>query len=154
MWVVSDVSEKPNTSIFMLGGEYKFFRNVGNHPQNITNQKTEIEIFTYMKPLNIDHLSDRQSRLHGNEFTRTRNFVQNPSWNLPLAGCPNSYPVYSKLSIIIRLRAGRPEERSSIYGWGRDISLIHAIQTDPEAHPASYPMRTRGSFLGNKATGA
>jgi hypothetical protein len=37
---------------------------------------------------------------------------------------------------------------SSIYGRDRDFSLLHVIQTSYVAHPASYPVGTRGSSLG------
>jgi hypothetical protein len=32
-------------------------------------------------------------------------------------------------------------------------SLLHSVQIDPGAHPASYPMGTGASFPGGKATG-
>jgi hypothetical protein len=32
-----------------------------------------------------------------------------------------------------------------------NLSLHHRIQNGSEAHPASYPMGTRGSFPGGKA---
>jgi hypothetical protein len=35
-----------------------------------------------------------------------------------------------------------------------NFPLHHRIQTGSGAHPASYPMGTRGSFLGGKAAGA
>jgi hypothetical protein len=35
-----------------------------------------------------------------------------------------------------------------------EFSLHHRVQTGSEAHPASYPMGTRGFLLGGKATGA
>jgi hypothetical protein len=35
-----------------------------------------------------------------------------------------------------------------------NFSLHHRVQNGSEAHPASYPMDTRGSFPGGKATGA
>jgi hypothetical protein len=35
-----------------------------------------------------------------------------------------------------------------------NFSLHHHIQNGSGAHPASYPMGTRGSFLGSKAAGA
>jgi hypothetical protein len=35
-----------------------------------------------------------------------------------------------------------------------NFSLHHRVQTGSGTHPASYPMGTRGSFLGNKAAGA
>jgi hypothetical protein len=34
------------------------------------------------------------------------------------------------------------------------FSLHHRVQTGSGAHPASYPMGTRGSFPGGKAAGA
>jgi hypothetical protein len=36
----------------------------------------------------------------------------------------------------------------------KDLSLHHRIQNGSEAHPASYPTGTRGSFPGGKAAGA
>jgi hypothetical protein len=35
-----------------------------------------------------------------------------------------------------------------------NFSLHHHVQNDSGAHPASYPMGTRGSFPGGKAAGA
>jgi hypothetical protein len=35
-----------------------------------------------------------------------------------------------------------------------NLSLHHRVQTGSGAHPASYPMGTRGSFPGGKAAGA
>jgi hypothetical protein len=35
-----------------------------------------------------------------------------------------------------------------------NFSLHHRVQNGSGAHPASYPMGTRGSFLGGKAAGA
>jgi hypothetical protein len=35
-----------------------------------------------------------------------------------------------------------------------NFSLNHRVQNGSGAHPASYPMGTRGSFLGGKAAGA
>jgi hypothetical protein len=35
-----------------------------------------------------------------------------------------------------------------------NFSLHHRVQNGSGAHPASYPMCTRGSFLGSKAAGA
>jgi hypothetical protein len=35
-----------------------------------------------------------------------------------------------------------------------NFSLHHRVQNGSAAHPASYTMRTRGSFLGDKAAGA
>jgi hypothetical protein len=36
----------------------------------------------------------------------------------------------------------------------RNFSLHHRVQNGSVAHPASYPMGTRGYFLGFKAAGA
>jgi hypothetical protein len=36
----------------------------------------------------------------------------------------------------------------------RIFSLLHVLQNDSGAHPASYPMGTGGSFPGGKASGA
>jgi hypothetical protein len=36
----------------------------------------------------------------------------------------------------------------------RNFSLHHRVQNGSGAHPASYPMGTRGSFLRDKAAGA
>jgi hypothetical protein len=38
--------------------------------------------------------------------------------------------------------------------WAGKFSLHHRIQNGSGAHPASYPMGTRGSFPGAKAAGA
>jgi hypothetical protein len=35
-----------------------------------------------------------------------------------------------------------------------NFSLHHRVQNGSGAHPASYPMSTRGSFSGSKAVGA
>jgi hypothetical protein len=37
---------------------------------------------------------------------------------------------------------------------GQGISLHHRVRNGSGAHPASYPMGTRGSFPGSKAAGA
>jgi hypothetical protein len=38
--------------------------------------------------------------------------------------------------------------------WGLGIFLFHHVQISSEAHPASYPMDTRGSFPIGKAASA
>jgi hypothetical protein len=38
-------------------------------------------------------------------------------------------------------------------GLAGNFSLHHHVQTSSGAHPASYPMDTRGSFLMGKAAG-
>jgi hypothetical protein len=45
-----------------------------------------------------------------------------------------------------RLLAGRRK--------GQQFSLLHVVQTGSEAHPASYPTGTGGSFPASKADGA
>jgi hypothetical protein len=35
-----------------------------------------------------------------------------------------------------------------------DLSLLNIVETGSGAHPTSYPMDTRGSFLGGKAAGS
>jgi hypothetical protein len=35
-----------------------------------------------------------------------------------------------------------------------NFSLHHRVQTGSVAHPASYPVGTRGAFLGDKTAGA
>jgi hypothetical protein len=41
-----------------------------------------------------------------------------------------------------------------VLAGARNFSLHHRVQTGSGAHPASYPMGTRGSFPGDKAAGA
>jgi hypothetical protein len=41
--------------------------------------------------------------------------------------------------------------RVQFLAWARNFSLHHRIQNGSGAHPASYPMGTRGSFPGDKA---
>jgi len=60
--------------------------------------------------------------------------------------------------------AGRTQWYSAGLGAGRwgvrvpagagNFSLLHRLQTGSGAHPASYPVGTRGSFLGGNAAGA
>jgi hypothetical protein len=52
----------------------------------------------------------------------------------------------SSVIIVTRLRAG---DWGSILGRSIDSSLRHRVQTDSEAHSASYPIRTGGSFPTN-----
>jgi hypothetical protein len=44
--------------------------------------------------------------------------------------------------------------RVSFLAGARNFSLHHHIQNGSGAHPVSYPMGTRGSFLGDKAARA
>jgi hypothetical protein len=50
------------------------------------------------------------------------------------------------------LRVGRSGIRASA-GDG-NFSTYHRVQIGSGAHPATYPMGTRGSFLGGKTAGA
>jgi hypothetical protein len=58
----------------------------------------------------------------------------------------------SSVSIVTRLRAGRPGFDSRQWKW-REFSLRHRVQHCFRAHPTSYPMDTGGSFLGVKRPG-
>jgi hypothetical protein len=60
------------------------------------------------------------------------------------------------ISVGIALAYGLDERGSRVRfpaGAG-NFSLHHRVQNGSEAHPASYPMGTRGSFPGGKAVGA
>jgi hypothetical protein len=48
------------------------------------------------------------------------------------------------------------DDRSSIPRKDNDVnfSLLHRVQTVSEDHPASYPIRTGGSYQGDKEAGA
>jgi hypothetical protein len=64
--------------------------------------------------------------------------AQPPSWSItPCRLSPTSYSTYS--------------QPLSISG---NLSLHHRVQTGSGAHPASFPMSTRGSFPVGKAAGA
>jgi hypothetical protein len=74
----------------------------------------------------------------------------------------NSFCIFS--SYILSVRAGRAHciRARLLAGWSgvrvpaRDgnFSLHHRVQNGSGAHPASYPVDTRGSFSGDKAAGA
>jgi hypothetical protein len=44
--------------------------------------------------------------------------------------------------------------RVRLPGGAKDFSLLYGFQTGSAAHPASYPMVTRGSIPGDKVAGA
>jgi hypothetical protein len=53
------------------------------------------------------------------------------------------------------------KSKISDYSWNKDLTvqwnksdIIHTDQNGSGAHPASYPMGTRGSFSGGKAAGS
>jgi hypothetical protein len=81
----------------------------------------------------------------------------------------SSLHVFRPQSISHLYKAGSRDSSVGIvlgYGlddWGSTVrfpagagnfSLHHRVQNGSGAHPASYPMRTRGSFLGGKAARA
>jgi hypothetical protein len=50
-----------------------------------------------------------------------------------------------------RLATGWATEGSEFeYRWGQEFSLLHVVQTDSGAHPASYPTGTVGSLPGGQ----
>jgi hypothetical protein len=66
-----------------------------------------------------------------------------------------SYQQYVDSSVGIALAEGLDDRCSRVRfpaGAG-DFSLHHHVQNCSDAHPASYPMGTRGSFPGGKAAG-
>jgi hypothetical protein len=70
--------------------------------------------------------------------------------------CPHNNFRTSDGSVGITLGYGLDDRGSRIRfpaGAG-NFSLHHRVQNGSEAHPVSYPMGTRGSFPGGKATGA
>jgi hypothetical protein len=59
-------------------------------------------------------------------------------------------------SVGIALGYGLDDRSSRVRFPAEDgnFSLHHRVQKGSEAHPAPYPMGTRGSFRGGKAAGA
>jgi hypothetical protein len=49
---------------------------------------------------------------------------------------------------------GWPTKGSEFDSQQGRFSLLHSVHTDSEAHTASYPMGTRGSFSGGGGTAA
>jgi hypothetical protein len=45
-------------------------------------------------------------------------------------------------------QARRPKNQGCSHNRGKKCSCLHSVQSDPEAHPASYPMSTGGFSLG------
>jgi hypothetical protein len=50
--------------------------------------------------------------------------------------------------------AGRQRGSELEFRWDQEFSLLHVVQTGSEAHPASYPVDTGGTFRGGKAAGS
>jgi hypothetical protein len=62
---------------------------------------------------------------------------------------------FGDISVSIALGCGLDDRGSRVQfsaGAG-NFSLHHHVQNSSGVHPASYPMGTRGSFLGSKAAG-
>jgi hypothetical protein len=59
-------------------------------------------------------------------------------------------------SVGIALSYGLDDQGSTVRfpAEAGNFSLHHCVQNSSGAHPASYPMSTRGSFPGGKAAGA
>jgi hypothetical protein len=59
-------------------------------------------------------------------------------------------------SVGIALGYGLDDRGSRVrfQAWAGNFSLHHRVPNGSGAHPASYPMGTRGSFLGGKAAEA
>jgi hypothetical protein len=54
-----------------------------------------------------------------------------------------------------RLATGWTTEGSEFESrYDQEFSFLHVVQTGSGVNPISYPMGTRGSFPGGKATGA
>jgi hypothetical protein len=69
--------------------------------------------------------------------------------NCGVIGCRSQC---SAVVIATRLRAGRPGFDSRQRQWV--FPLLHIVQTDSGAQPASYPMEAMVSFTGGKVVGA
>jgi hypothetical protein len=60
----------------------------------------------------------------------------------------------SSVSIVISYGLDDKMIRVRFLARAGNVSLQHHVQTGGGAHPASYPVGTRGSFPGDKAAGA
>jgi hypothetical protein len=110
--------------------------------------------------------------------------IRNPKFYCRVHNSPSLVPVLSQRNPIYKLAPYFPKIHSNIIlpytpmsrgssvgtalGYGLDdrgsrvrlpagagnFSLHHRVQNGSGAHPASYPMSTRGSFPGGKAAGA
>jgi hypothetical protein len=65
--------------------------------------------------------------------------------HVPAALYPR-YPLDVLCQYSVWLRSGRPGDRGSIPGRGKEFSYSLCVQTGCGAHPASYPVGTRGPF--------
>jgi hypothetical protein len=62
------------------------------------------------------------------------------------------YQITGDISVDISMGYGM-DDQGSIPGKARDFSLLHSVQTDSGAHPASYKIDTGGSVTGIKQPG-
>jgi hypothetical protein len=79
-----------------------------------------------------------------------------PYPNLLYTSCYTPTQKSRDISVGIALGFGLGDRGSRVpfpAGAG-NFSLHHRVQNDYGAHPASYPIGTRGSFLGGKTAGA
>jgi hypothetical protein len=60
----------------------------------------------------------------------------------------------SSVGIVLGYGLDDRDSRVPFPAGAGNFSLHHRVQNGSAAHPASYPMGTRGSFLGGKAAGA
>jgi hypothetical protein len=63
-------------------------------------------------------------------------------------------PCLLEVSIALCYGMGDRDSKVRFLAGAGNFSLRHSVQNGSEAHPASYPMGTKGSFLGGKAVGA
>jgi hypothetical protein len=82
--------------------------------------------------------------------------------------CVHTRGIAVSLIVPYQLKESRDSSVGIVLGYGLDdrgswvrfpagagnFSLHHRVQNGSGAHPASYPMGTRGSFSGGKAAGA
>jgi hypothetical protein len=73
-------------------------------------------------------------------------------WNKKKHCCVTSRD--SSVGIVLGYKLDNQGSRVRFLSGAGNFSLHHCVQNDSEAHPASYPMGTRGSFPGGKAAGA
>jgi hypothetical protein len=74
------------------------------------------------------------------------------NFKYPMVEIVNLYIIIYRCYIIHRRATGwMARVRFPAY---KDLSLLYSVQTDPGAHPVSYPMGTGSDFPGSTAAGA